>query len=35
VHPTGLTLNPKNGEIYATDSVRNGLFCFLAPDWFQ
>jgi len=35
VHPTGLALNPKHGEVYVTDSVRNGLFSFLAPDWFQ
>ena len=31
-HPTGLALNPKDGEIYTTDSVRNGLFTFLVPD---
>lgn len=35
VHPTGLALNPKDGEIYVTDSIRNGLFTFLAPDWLQ
>jgi hypothetical protein len=27
-----LALNPKDGEIYTTDSVRNGLFTFLVPD---
>jgi len=32
VHPTGLALNPRDGEIYVTDSVRNGLFSFLVPD---
>ena len=32
VHPTGVALNPKDGEIYVTDSVRNGLFSFLVPD---
>jgi DNA-binding beta-propeller fold protein YncE len=32
VHPTGLALNPKDGEIYVTDSVRNGLFSFLVPE---
>jgi DNA-binding beta-propeller fold protein YncE len=32
VHPTGLALNPKDGEIYVTDSIRNGLFSFLVPD---
>jgi DNA-binding beta-propeller fold protein YncE len=31
-HPTGLALNPKDGEIYVTDSIRNGLFTFLVPD---
>lgn len=35
VHPTGLALNPKDGEIYVTDSIRNGLFTFLAPDLLQ
>ena len=32
VHPTGLALNPTDGEIYVTDSIRNGLFSFLVPD---
>lgn len=32
VHPTGLALNPRDGEIYVTDSIRNGLFTFLVPD---
>jgi DNA-binding beta-propeller fold protein YncE len=32
VHPTGLALNPKDGEIYVTDSIRNGLFSFLVPE---
>ena len=32
VHPTGLALNPADGEIYVTDSIRNGLFSFLVPD---
>lgn len=32
VHPTGLALNPRDGEIYVTDSIRNGLFSFLVPD---
>lgn len=32
VHPTGLALNPKGGEIYVTDSIRNGLFSFLVPE---
>jgi len=35
VHPTGLALNPRNGEIYVTDSIRNGLFSFLVPELFQ
>ena len=32
LHPTGLALNPKHGELYVTDSIRNGLFSFLAPE---
>jgi DNA-binding beta-propeller fold protein YncE len=35
VHPTGLALNEKDGEVYVTDSIRNGLFTFLVPDWLQ
>jgi DNA-binding beta-propeller fold protein YncE len=35
LHPTGLALNPKDGEIYVTDSIRNGLFTFLVPDFFR
>jgi hypothetical protein len=35
VHPTGLALNEKDGEIYVTDSIRNGLFTFLVPDWLR
>lgn len=35
VHPAGVALNPKNGEVFATDSVRNGLFTFLAPHFFS
>ncbi len=35
LHPVGLALNPKQGEIYASDSVRNGVFSFLVPDFFK
>jgi DNA-binding beta-propeller fold protein YncE len=35
LHPTGLALNPKDGELYVTDSVRNGLFTFFAPEFFR
>jgi DNA-binding beta-propeller fold protein YncE len=28
-HPAGVALNLKDGEVYATDGVRNGLFTFL------
>jgi hypothetical protein len=35
LHPTGLALNPKDGEIYVTDSIRNGLFTYLVPDFFR
>ncbi len=33
LHPTGLAINPRHGEIYVTDSIRNGLFTFLTPDF--
>lgn len=35
LHPVGLALNPKHGEIYVSDSVRNGVLTFLVPDFFQ
>ena len=35
LHPTGLALNPTHGEVYVTDSIRNGLFTFLVLDWLQ
>jgi len=35
LHPVGLALNPKHGEIYVSDSVRNGVFAFLVPDFFS
>jgi len=35
VHPAGVAVNPKGGEVFATDSVRNGLFTFLAPHFFS
>ena len=34
VHPGGVAIDPKDGEVFATDSVRNGLFSFLAPNLF-
>ncbi len=34
VHPSGLVLNIAEGEIIATDSVRNGVFTFLVPEFF-
>ncbi len=35
LHPAGLALNPKDGEIYASDSVRNGVLTYLVPDFFR
>lgn len=35
LHPTGLALNPKDGEIYVSDSIRNGFLTFLVPDFFR
>jgi hypothetical protein len=34
LHPVGLALNSKDGEIYVSDSVRNALFTYLVPDFF-
>jgi DNA-binding beta-propeller fold protein YncE len=34
LHPVGLALNPKTGEIYVSDSVRNGVMSFLVPQFF-
>ena len=34
VHPAGVAIDPRDGEIFATDGVRNGLFTFLAPRFF-
>jgi DNA-binding beta-propeller fold protein YncE len=35
LHPVGLALNPTDGEIYVSDSVRNGILSFLVPDLFE
>jgi DNA-binding beta-propeller fold protein YncE len=35
VHPAGVAINPKSGEIFVTDGVRNGMFTFLAPGFFS
>ena len=35
LHPVGLALNPTDGEIYVSDSVRNGILSFLVPDFFE
>jgi hypothetical protein len=34
IHASGVALNPKHREIFAVDSVRNGLFTFLVPEFF-
>ena len=34
VHPAGVAIDPRTGEIFATDGIRNGLFTFLAPHFF-
>lgn len=34
LHPVGLAINPEAGEMYVSDSVRNGVFTFLVPDFF-
>jgi len=35
LHPVGLALNPGDGEVYVSDSVRNGVLSFLVPDFFK
>lgn len=35
VHPAGVALNVKAGEIYASDSVRNAVYTFLVPEFFK
>ncbi len=35
VHPSGVGFNAKDGEVYATDSVKNALFDYLVPDFFK
>ncbi len=35
LHPAGLALNAKDGEIYVSDSVRNGILTFVVPDFFK
>lgn len=34
IHPAGVSFNAGDGEVFATDSVRNGLFTFLVPEFF-
>ena len=35
MHPTGLALNPLDGEIYVSDSIRNGILSFVVPQIFK
>jgi hypothetical protein len=35
VWPAGVALNPKNREVYAIDSVRNGMSTFSVPEFFH
>ena len=32
IHPGGIALNVREGEIYASDSVRNAVYTFLVPE---
>ncbi len=34
IHPAGVAIDPKDGDVFATDSVRNGLFMFSVPQLF-
>lgn len=35
VHPGGVALNVKDGEIYSSDSVRNAVYTYLVPEFFK
>lgn len=35
VHPGGVALNAKDGEIYSSDSVRNAVYTYLVPEFFE
>ena len=35
IHPGGVAINPREGEVYAVDSVKNGLFAYLVPEFFR
>jgi DNA-binding beta-propeller fold protein YncE len=35
VWPAGIALNPRQQEIYTIDSVRNGMFTYSVPEFFQ
>lgn len=35
VYPGGVALNPNRGELFVSDSVRNGVFTFLVPEFFK
>ena len=35
MHPAGVAIDPKAGEVFVTDGVRNGLFAFLTPNLFS
>jgi DNA-binding beta-propeller fold protein YncE len=34
VHPGGVALNVRDGEIYSSDSVRNAVYTYLVPEFF-
>jgi DNA-binding beta-propeller fold protein YncE len=34
ITPAGIVLNPKDGEIYVTDGIRNAVYSFLVPQFF-
>lgn len=35
VHPGGVALNVKDGEIYSSDSVRNAFYTYVVPEFFD
>ena len=34
LHPSGLALDPSDGDVFATDSFRNGFYRFIVPSFF-
>ncbi len=35
IHPAGVAFSSRDGEVFASDSVKNGVFTFLVPEFFE